>query len=146
MAGAAQGYGYVQMRDYLQPEWSTFEAMQVWYSAFVRHSEKAISEAATQGKGTIIRGATRRIDPYESLEHACTILGLTDLRDPGETAAQFLLRFVLSNSNVHTIIVGTKNLNHLAENTTAAHNGTLPGDIYHEARALLTGAGIKPGL
>ncbi len=64
----------------LDPAWDAFEAMQVWYSALVRHSEQAINDAAVKGIGTIIRGATRRVDPWESLAEACTKLGLDDLR------------------------------------------------------------------
>jgi aryl-alcohol dehydrogenase-like predicted oxidoreductase len=146
MAGAADGYGYVQIRDYLKPEWSAFEAMQVWYSALVRHSEGEITLAADKGIGTIIRGATRRVDPYESLADACTKLNLDDLRDSGETAAQFLLRFVVTNPDVHTIIVGTKNLNHLADNVSAVQNGALSDNIYQKTIIRLQTAGITPGL
>ena len=146
MAGAAQGHGYVQIRDYLNSEWSTFEAMQVWYSALVRHSEREITQAANNGIGTIIRGATRRIDPYESLADACTKLDLDDLRDSDETAAQFLLRFVITNPDVHTIIVGTKNLDHLADNIAAAQIGVLSEDVYNQTIARLQSAGIKAGL
>lgn len=146
MSGSAQGYGYAQIRDYLRPEGPAFDAMQVWYSALVRHSEHEITQAATKGIGTIIRGATRRIDPYESLADACTKLNLNDLRDPDETAAQFLLRFVITNPNVHTIIVGTKNLDHLADNVSAAHIGALSEDVYQQTLARLQSAGIKPGL
>jgi aryl-alcohol dehydrogenase-like predicted oxidoreductase len=146
MAGAAQGYGYMQIRDYLNSEWSAFEAMQVWYSALARHSEREITQAAKKGIGTIIRGATRRIDPYESLADACTKLNLDDLRDSGETAAQFLLRFVITNPDVHTIIVGTKNLDHLADNVSAAHSGVLSADVYRQTIVRLQSAGIKPGL
>jgi aryl-alcohol dehydrogenase-like predicted oxidoreductase len=146
MGGQARGYGYVQLREYLQPEWIAFEAMQVWYSALVRQSEGAIAQAAKKGIGTIIRGATRRIDPYDSLADACTKLELDPLRDAAETAAQFLLRFVITNPDVHTIIVGTKNLDHLADNVAAAQIGALPADIYHQTVARLQSAGITPGL
>ena len=146
MGGQALGYGYVQIREYLKPEWSAFEAMQVWYSALVRHSEREITRAAHQGIGTIIRGATRRIDPYASLADACTKLGLDDLRNADETAAQFLLRFVITNPDIHTVIVGTKNLDHLAENVAAAHIGALSEDVYQQTIARLQAAGIKPGL
>jgi aryl-alcohol dehydrogenase-like predicted oxidoreductase len=146
MSGTGPGYGYVQLRDYLTPEWSAFDAMQVWYSALVRHSEHAITQAANKGIGTIIRGATRRIDPYNSLTDACTKLNLDDLRDPGETAAQFLLRFVITHPDVHTIIVGTKNLDHLADNVSAANIGALSEDVYQQTIARLQSTGINPGL
>lgn len=144
MGGRAGGYGYVQLREYLQPEWSTFDAMQVWYSALVRHSEVAITQAAKRGMGTIIRGATRRVDPYVSLVDACTRLALDGLLDADETPAQFLLRFVISHPDVHTVIVGTKNLDHLAENVVAAQRGALSDDVYQQTIAKLQSAGIKP--
>jgi aryl-alcohol dehydrogenase-like predicted oxidoreductase len=146
MSGAAQGYGYVQLRDYLQPEWSAFDVMQVWYSALVRHSEQAIAHAAQKGIGTVIRGATRRIDPYTSLTDACTRLELDALREADETAAQFLLRFVATHPDVHTIIVGTKNLEHLADDVAAVQRGPLTDNVYQQALAKLASAGITPGL
>jgi aryl-alcohol dehydrogenase-like predicted oxidoreductase len=146
MGGRARGYGYVQLREYLKPEWSAFDAMQVWYSALVRHSEREIKQATNKGMGMIIRGATRRIDPYDSLADACTKLDLDDLRDADETAAQFLLRFVITHPDVHTIIVGTKNLDHLAENVSAADIGALSEDVYQQTIARMQSAGIKPGL
>jgi aryl-alcohol dehydrogenase-like predicted oxidoreductase len=146
MSGSAQGYGYAQIRDYLRSEGLAFDAMQVWYSALVRYSEHEITQAANKGIGTIIRGATRRIEPYDNLADACTQLNLDDLRDSDETAAQFLLRFVITNQDVHTIIVGTKNLDHLADNVSAAHIGALSEDVYQQTIARLQSAGIKPGL
>lgn len=145
MGGASEKYGYVQMRGYLDPAWDAFEAMQVWYSALVRHSEHAISDAAAKGIGTIIRGATRRVDPWESLADACTQLGLDDLRAPGESAAHFLLRFVVAHPGVSTIIVGTKNLDHLAENVAAVQAGPLPVDVVAEAKKRLDAAGVMVG-
>lgn len=145
MGGASEKYGYVQMQGYLDPAWAAFEAMQVWYSALVRHSEAAIAEAAAKGIGTIIRGATRRVDPWESLADACTQLGLDDLRAPGESAAHFLLRFVIGHPGVSTIIVGTKDLDHLAENVAAAQAGTLPADVLAEAKRRLDAAGVTVG-
>ncbi len=145
MSGAAQDYGYVQFRDYLQAEWAVFDAMQVWYSALVRRSEQAITQAATKGVGMVIRGATRRVDPYTSLADACTQLNLDTLREADETAAQFLLRFALTHPDVHTIIVGTKNLEHLADNVAAAERGTLPREVYQQALERLSSAGMTTG-
>jgi aryl-alcohol dehydrogenase-like predicted oxidoreductase len=145
MGGASEKYGYVQMQGYLDPAWDAFEAMQVWYSALVRHSEQAISDAAAKGIGTIIRGATRRVDPWESLADACTELGLDDLRAPGESAAQFFLRFVVAHPGAHTIIVGTKSLDHLAENVAAVQAGPLPADVLAEAKRRLDAAGVTVG-
>jgi aryl-alcohol dehydrogenase-like predicted oxidoreductase len=94
----------------------------------------------------IIRGATRRVDPYTSLGDACTQLDLDALREADETAAQFLLRFVITHPDVHTIIVGTKNLEHLADNVAAAQRGALSDDVYQQALERLSSAGITTGL
>lgn len=144
MSGRAQGHGYGQLRPYLDGDWDDFEAIQVWYSALTRASENAITEAADRGKGMILRGVVRRIDPWDSLADAVTQLGLDDLRAQGESAAQFLLRFALSHPGLHTAIVGTKNLDHLAENVQAVEAGPLPGDVLAETKRRLAAAGITP--
>lgn len=144
MSGRADGYGYGQLRPYLAAEWDAFEAIQVWYSALARASENAIHEAAQRGKGMIIRGVVRTVEPWSSLDEAVSRTGLDDLRGSGESAAQFLLRFAISHPGLHTAIIGTKNLNHLAENIKAVEAGPLPADVLAEARARLSAAGIAP--
>jgi aryl-alcohol dehydrogenase-like predicted oxidoreductase len=144
MSGRADGYGYGQLRPYLAAEWDAFEAIQVWYSALARASENAIHEAAQRGKGMIIRGVVRTVEPWSSLDEAVSRTGLDDLRGSGESAAQFLLRFAISHPGLHTTIIGTKNLNHLAENIKAVEAGPLPADVLAEARARLSAAGIAP--
>ncbi|MEZ4865384.1 MAG: aldo/keto reductase [Caldilineaceae bacterium] len=142
MSGRAEGHGYGQLRPYLAGDWDEFEAIQVWYSALTRASENAIAEAADRGKGMIIRGVVRRIDPWDSLADAVTQLGLDDLRASGESAAQFLLRFAISHPALHTTIIGTKSLDHLADNIKAVEAGPLPADRLATAKARLDAAGV----
>jgi aryl-alcohol dehydrogenase-like predicted oxidoreductase len=144
MSGRGEGHGYGQMRSYLEGNWDDFEAIQVWYSALARASENAISQAAGRGKGMIIRGVVRRIDPWDSLSGAVSQIGLDDLRAGGEGAAQFLLRFAISHPGLHTTIVGTKNLDHLADNVRAVEAGPLPADVLAEAKQRLEKAGASP--
>jgi aryl-alcohol dehydrogenase-like predicted oxidoreductase len=144
MGGRVEGYGYGQLRPYLDGDWSAFEAIQVWYSALARASENAIEEAAGRGIGMIIRGVVRRVDPWPSLADAVTQLGLDDLRAEGESAAQFLLRFAIARSGLHTTIIGTKSLDHLADNIKAVEAGPLPADILIEAERRLAKAGLRP--
>lgn len=80
MSGRATGYGYGQLRPYLDGEWDDFEAIQVWYSALARASEEAMTEAAGRGKGMIVRGVVRRVDPWENLTDATAKLGLDNIR------------------------------------------------------------------
>jgi aryl-alcohol dehydrogenase-like predicted oxidoreductase len=61
---------------------------------------------------------------------------LDDLLD-GMPRMEFLLRFTLSHPDMHTTIVGTANLDHLAANVAAAGKGPLPADVYDEARRRL---------
>jgi aryl-alcohol dehydrogenase-like predicted oxidoreductase len=144
MRGGSSRYGYDMLMDYLAAGLE-FEAMQIWYSALVRYPEQAIHKVAARGMGTIIRGATRRVDPWESLEDACERIGLNDLRQPNESAAQFLLRFVISHPDAHTTIVGTQRMEHLAENVKAATDGPLPEETLKEAKRRLEEAGVTVG-
>lgn len=144
MSGKADGRGYGQFRPYLASEWDAFEAIQVWYSALIRASENAMIEAADRGKGMIIRGVVRRIDPWASLDDFVDKTGLRELCAPGENAAQFLLRFAASQPSLHTTIIGTKNLDHLAENIAAVEAGPLPADVLAAAQERLDATGIRP--
>jgi aryl-alcohol dehydrogenase-like predicted oxidoreductase len=143
MAGASEGYGYTQLAGYLG--WEPFEAIQVWYSAFIRHSEALISQAAGKGWGTIVRGLVR--PPFETTnDQHFDKAGLDDLRAPGESRAQFLLRFGLAHPGLHTAIVGTSSLAHLEENIAAAEAGPLAPDVVAEAKRRLDAAGYCVGL
>ncbi|MEZ4733044.1 MAG: aldo/keto reductase [Caldilineaceae bacterium] len=144
MSGAVAGRGYGQLRPYLDGDWDQFEAIQVWYSALARSSEAAMSEAANRGKGMIIRGVVRTIEPYTSLADFMDKVGLNDLRANGESAAQFLLRFAISHPALHTTIIGTKSLDHLADNVKAVAAGPLAPDVLAAAKARLAAAGITP--
>ena len=101
-----------------------------------------MTEAAGRGKGMIVRGVVRRVDPWESLADATAKLGLDDLRATGESAAQFLLRFALAHPGLHTTIIGTKSLEHLADNIRSVEAGPLAPDVLVEAKRRLDAAGI----
>jgi aryl-alcohol dehydrogenase-like predicted oxidoreductase len=144
LSGAAAGRGYGQLRPYLDGDWDAFAAIQVWYSALARASENAMSEAAQRGKGMIIRGVVRTVEPYESLTDFMDKVGLNDLRASGESAAQFLLRFAIAHPALHTTIIGTKSLDHLADNVKAVEAGPLTPDVLAAVKARLATAGITP--
>jgi aryl-alcohol dehydrogenase-like predicted oxidoreductase len=143
MAGRSEGYGYVQLEKYL--DWDPFEAIQVWYSAVIRYSEHAISKAAAKGWGTIIRGVVRQ--PYDvTLEEGFERANLDELRAPGESRIRFLIRFAISHPDLHTAIIGTQSLGHLAENVAAVESGPLADDVLVEARQRLQKAGFTVGM
>jgi aryl-alcohol dehydrogenase-like predicted oxidoreductase len=136
-----------------------FEVFQIPYSALEREHEELITAAARAGAGTIIRGGVARGVPEELPSHYSRLpeqmraglersieerkarwedaeSRLDDLLD-GMPRMEFLLRFTLSHPDMHTTIVGTSSLDHLAENVAVARNGPLPPDLYERARLML---------
>ncbi|MBV8717439.1 MAG: aldo/keto reductase [Chloroflexi bacterium] len=125
-----------------------FDVFQIPYSALQPEHEELISAAAAAGGGTVIRGgvvkgalapdkngsAPRGVaaDPRDAWERA----NLDDLLD-GASRNEFILRYTLSHPDMHTTIVGTANLQHLAANIAAARKGPLPPDVYAEAKRRL---------
>jgi len=53
------------------------------------------------------------------------------------TPVEFTLRFALSHFGVSTIIVGTRNPDHLRNNVEAARKGPLPADVLEETKRRL---------
>jgi diketogulonate reductase-like aldo/keto reductase len=126
-----------------------FESFQVPYSGLERRHEDAISKAAQSGAGVIVRGGVARGEPGAGLGAAdrwdvFAKAKLDELLAPGEDRTGFLLRFTISHPGVHTVIVGTRNTDHLASNVKAIQAGKLPPDVYEEAKRRLTQAGEKP--
>jgi aryl-alcohol dehydrogenase-like predicted oxidoreductase len=133
-----------------------FDAFQIPYSALEREHEQIISDAAAAGAGTIIRGGAARGQPdvmpmaemfsetnrARMMEAAASRrqrwedARLDDLLE-GQSRTEFTLRFTLTHPDLHTTIVGTKNLDHLAANVAAASRGPLPPDVYEEAKRRL---------
>jgi aryl-alcohol dehydrogenase-like predicted oxidoreductase len=127
-----------------------FDAFQIPYSALEREHEDAIHDAAIAGSGTIIRGGVARGAPSVDDETLATYpdfwrpmvearrdrweqVDLDDLLD-GMTPMEFMLRFTLSHPDMHTTIVGTANLDHLANNVAVAQQGPLAPDAYEAAK------------
>jgi aryl-alcohol dehydrogenase-like predicted oxidoreductase len=134
-------------------EMGVFDAFQIPYSALERDHEDSISDAADAGSGTIIRGGVARGAPMvddgtlerypdfwrpmvEARRDRWTDANLDDLLDD-MTPMEFMLRFTMSHPAMHTTIVGTANLDHLADNVRAARRGPLPADVYEAAKSRL---------
>jgi len=130
-------------------EWGVFEAFQIPYSAMERRHENLITAAHESGAGTIVRGGVARGEPGQGLgnQDAWALwerANLDDLLGEGESRTAWQLRFTLSHPAVDTIIAGTLNTKHLAENVAAAEAGPLPEDVYIEAKLRLDNAGESP--
>lgn len=130
-------------------EWGVFDAFQIPYSALERKHEMILARAANSEAGVIVRGGVARGEPgvglgaherWKAFEQA----QLDELREEGESRTAFLLRFILSNPDIHTTIVGTLKPEHLQENVVALNRGPLSEEIYAEAKRRLEAVGEKP--
>ena len=135
------GYGFKYLREFAA--WGVFDLMQVVYGGLTRQNEALIAEAAGKGIGIVVRGVVKKYrDDYAEL---FTKAKLNELCEANESMDGFLVRFALSHPGINTMIIGTKNLGHLAENIAAAEKGKLPATTYAEAKRRLDAIGITPG-
>jgi aryl-alcohol dehydrogenase-like predicted oxidoreductase len=116
-----------------------FDEFQIPYSALDREHEEVISRSADAGIGTVIRGGVAQGEPgmgrgKTEIWDKFSAAGLDELRGEGESRSAFILRFTLSHPDIHTIIAGTKNLDHLNENIEAVQKGALDVKTYSEAK------------
>jgi len=126
-----------------------FDVFQIPYSAVQRDHEELITQAASAGAGTLVRGGVARgaaaqdknwqtgplgQDPGVGQRNWQTS-GIADLlSEAGMTNMEFVLRFTLSHPGLSTTIVGTANPIHLASNIAIAQRGPLPADLYEKAK------------
>ncbi|MGH7931888.1 MAG: aldo/keto reductase [Candidatus Binataceae bacterium] len=137
-----------------QIEMGVFDAFQIPYSALQREHEEVISRAAAAGAGIIVRGGVARGAPTDwgrtyymlpgnSLRERWEKARLDDLLD-GLSRLEFTLRFTLSDPDLDTTIVGTRDVGHLHDNIAAALKGPLPESVLMEAKRRLAEAGSRP--
>ena len=132
-----------------------FDAFQIPYSALQREHEEIIARAAAAGAGIIIRGGASRGLPSDWEQRRYYMQPGTTARDRWEAARldelldglsrmEFTLRFTLSNPDLDTTIVGTRDVGHLRDNLAAAVKGPLPQAVVDEAKRRLAAAGSRP--
>jgi aryl-alcohol dehydrogenase-like predicted oxidoreductase len=125
-----------------------FDVFQIPYSAMEREHETVIANASAAGAGIVIRGGAAKGAPSEGKQTGLQwqrwqTARLEDLI--GEmTPMEFILRFTFTNPDLDTTIVGTANPAHLRSNVEILRKGSLPADIYSEAKRRLTAAGSAP--
>ncbi|HSF32165.1 MAG TPA: aldo/keto reductase [Candidatus Tectomicrobia bacterium] len=120
-----------------------FDVLQIPYSALQPEHEAAIAEAAKAGAGIVIRGGVARGGPDG--QGSADVWKLWELAQmvevsEGISATEFMLRFTITNPDMHTTIVGTLNPAHLQENVAAVLKGPLPDAMYQEAKRRLAAA------
>ncbi len=127
------GFGFRDLPEFLT--WGVFDVMQIVYGGLTRLNEAAIGKAAERGIGMVARGVVKKYrDNYDEIFAQAR---LAELCKPGESQCDFLIRFALGHPSLSTMIIGSKNPDHLAANIRAAANGKLPDDIYREAKVRL---------
>jgi len=150
-AGVVHHIGCSSTSPHLQTyiDWGVFDVFQIPYSALERRHENLITSAARAGAGIIIRGGVARGEPGSGLGNqdrwtTFEKANLDELREAGESRTAFLLRFTLSHPHCDTTIVGTLNPKHLDDNIAIAQKGSLPADVYAEAKKRLDEVGESP--
>ncbi len=143
------------LADYV--EWGVFDVFQMNYSTLQREHEDWITSMAASGIGTMIRTRAAKGEPdiAGSLAHAegrslspeerwdrWAELKMDELVEEGESRTQFVQRYTLAHPDVHTIILGTKDLDHLAENVETFKKGPLPADVVEETNRRLDSVGL----
>ncbi len=135
------GYGFKYAPEFIG--WNEFDAIQIVYGGLTRMNENRVREAHENGIGAIIRGVVKRYQAnYDELFRKAR---LDELCAADESQDDFLVRFALNHPGISTMIIGTKNLDHLAANIRAVNRGKLPDDVYREALRRLDAVGIVPG-
>ena len=118
-------------------ELGVFDTFQVPYSCLAPEHHDWIARAAETGAGIIVRGGIAHGGPdavirRPALDSVWERAGLDELLDDDMSRAELILRQTLSHPHAHTIIVGTCDPEHLAENISALDRGPLSEDLQAE--------------
>lgn len=121
-----------------------FDTFQIPYSCLAPQHHDLITRAAQFGAGVIIRGGIAHGGPdaeiqRPALDEIWTRAKLDEILPEGMKRAELILRYTLSHPHCHTIIVGTCNPAHLAENVAAAAEGPLPSQLYDQVTRRVAG-------
>lgn len=114
-----------------------FDTFQLPYSCLAPEHHDVITAAAEAGAGIILRGGVAHGGPNAEIQRPAindiwSRANLQELLPAEMSPAELILRYTLSHPHCHTTIVGTSNVDHLAENVTAAARGSLPESLLQE--------------
>jgi aryl-alcohol dehydrogenase-like predicted oxidoreductase len=141
--GYPAGYGYNSAQFFAG--WKDIEVIQLVYGCMTRLSENVIQRAYDDhNTGFVARGILKYYFPRyaEQLEAS----KLSELFEAGESRQDFFIRYALSHPALGASIIGTKNIEHLADNIAAANKGPLSPEVYAEAKRRLNYVGDVAGL
>jgi aryl-alcohol dehydrogenase-like predicted oxidoreductase len=111
-----------------------FDTFQIPYSCLAPQHSDLITRAAATGAGIILRGGVAQGGPDAEVQRPAlnaiwSRAELDEVLPAGMSRAELILRYTLSHPHCHTTIVGTCNLEHLAENVAAAARGPLSAEL-----------------
>ena len=118
-----------------------YDTLQLTYNVFQQEPADVIAAAREKDMGIIIKGPianavyeTSQPDEGNSIiwHNARKILASEMMGNISRVEAS--LRWLLCDSNVHTAIVGTTNIDHFEDNLAATERGRLPDDMLQEIR------------
>jgi len=124
-------------------EMDIFDTFQVPYSAMEPEHEEVIRRAAEKGIGTIIRGGvalgTPELEDAAKRQTGVKVKNRWETADLGSFAPEIdpmemMLRFTASHPHIHSIIAGTQNLEHIANNIRTIQKGELDGDLVRQIK------------
>jgi aryl-alcohol dehydrogenase-like predicted oxidoreductase len=132
-------------------DWAAFDVFQIPYSALEQENASLLPEASSAGIGTVIRGgvaqgavissgdgsAEARAEDRVAVQRAAWASANLDEILGGNSRGEFMIRYLLSNPNINTAIVGTSSIDHLRANVAAALEGPLPPEAYAAAQERL---------
>jgi aryl-alcohol dehydrogenase-like predicted oxidoreductase len=126
-----------------------FQAYQLPYSPFERELERYIDVAGDRSAGVVVRGGvaqglSRPKPATDGRDVHPRSVAFDDLLD-GDTVPGFLLRLLLENQHISSVIAGSKNPDHVRSNARAVRRGPLPPDTAAEAWRRLDDAGFASG-
>ena len=127
---------------------NVFDTFQIAYSCLAPQHHDLITQAARSGAGIIIRGGIAQGGPdaeiqRPALNEVWNRARLDELVTPELSRAELILRYTLAHPHCHSVIVGTCNPEHLAENLRAAEAGPLQPHVVDEITARVQ-AVLKP--
>jgi aryl-alcohol dehydrogenase-like predicted oxidoreductase len=117
-ATGRDSFGYDDVQKMIA--WDAFDFYQLPYNIVARPHETTIAQAGAAGAGIILRGTVKpsyaRVYGDDFWETVWEKAGLDDLIEDGEDRYRFMLRYAISHPDYSTAIIGTRSLDHLADN------------------------------
>ena len=124
--------------------WQDIEVIQVVYGALTRTCEDVIQKAYDEHKtGIVSRGALKKYT--ENYDSRFEFSKISELFEEEETRNEFLIRFAFTHPAVASVVIGTKNIEHLVEDVKMTARGKLSEEIYNEAKKRLDYVGAIAG-